>query len=241
MITQIDECALELYLKYGIMGTFMKRHLLIVGGMGPQASVYAHKRVLDIAYSGGAHNNEDYPRITHLSINVPDFITDKRRKAEALENIMQALSEVDTHSVTSGFIACNTAHMLFDEVAERVGKDKMMSIIDATKSFANKKGLDSTKIGILATPSTLAAKLYSAGILPDEGQQKIIENCIRALISNESPEHVYPNLLPVLDDFLTRGATHIVLGCTELSMLGGFLTKYPLIDPVDITISRLME
>ena len=38
-------------------------HILIIGGMGPQASIYAHRRLIDVANHRGARTNEDYSHI----------------------------------------------------------------------------------------------------------------------------------------------------------------------------------
>ncbi|NCU37549.1 aspartate/glutamate racemase family protein [Candidatus Saccharibacteria bacterium] len=218
------------------------QHILIIGGMGPQASVYAHKRILDIAHERYALHNNDYPRITHLSVNVPDFIADDTRKFEALFQLKDAISEISVESVSEGFIACNTAHMLYDDLAKLVGREKLYSIVDETSRHIETLRTPSVKIGLLATPSTIQAELYKVDILPTPEQQDVIESCIRGLISNESPRKLYRRLLPVLDDFQRKGATHILLGCTELSILYDILaSRYHLIDPVDIIIRKIMR
>ena len=52
----------------------MKKRIIIIGGMGPQASLDLHGRLLDGAIKRGARNGGDFPDILHLSLPVPDFI-----------------------------------------------------------------------------------------------------------------------------------------------------------------------
>lgn len=68
-----------------------KHNILIIGGMGPQASLKLHEHILIKANEQGALHNEDFPSITHLSIPFADFISDESRKDEALEMIKQRL------------------------------------------------------------------------------------------------------------------------------------------------------
>ena len=69
----------------------MNKHILIIGGMGPQASICLHERLIDRAVNLGATNGEDFPRITHLSLPIDDFISGEHKKTAALGVILQSL------------------------------------------------------------------------------------------------------------------------------------------------------
>lgn len=70
----------------------MKKSILIIGGMGPQASLLLHERIIKRAIKNGAKDNEDFPVITHLSIPVPDFIgADSTQRQRALETLLSYL------------------------------------------------------------------------------------------------------------------------------------------------------
>lgn len=70
----------------------MKQNILIIGGMGPQASLLLHERIIQGAIKNGAKDNEDFPAITHLSIPIPDFIsTSSTAKQRALETLLSYL------------------------------------------------------------------------------------------------------------------------------------------------------
>lgn len=72
----------------------MSKEILIIGGMGPQASLELHERILDVSAEHGAKHGHDFPEITHLSLPVEDFINDSKGKDKALRLITRALHRV---------------------------------------------------------------------------------------------------------------------------------------------------
>ena len=71
----------------------MKR-IIIVGGMGPQASLQLHQELLHTAAANGAQEGDEFPHIVHLSLPVKDFISDQRFAAKALELIAGSLERL---------------------------------------------------------------------------------------------------------------------------------------------------
>lgn len=69
----------------------MKKNILIIGGMGPQASLTLHRKLIDAAVQHGAKNGDDFPAITHVSIPVPEFIDSKQDIQKALDIIKEHL------------------------------------------------------------------------------------------------------------------------------------------------------
>ena len=48
----------------------MKQRIIIIGGMGPQASLELHRRMIQQALADGAKDGTDFPHIVHLSLPV---------------------------------------------------------------------------------------------------------------------------------------------------------------------------
>lgn len=70
----------------------MKKRILIIGGMGPQASLLLHKRIIQCAIDFGAKDNVDFPMITHVSIPMPDFISaNSKARGEAASLLRDCL------------------------------------------------------------------------------------------------------------------------------------------------------
>src|SRR5690349_21717498 len=124
------------------------KHILIIGGMGPQASVYAHGLVIKEAAAAGADDNDSYPRITHLSINVKDFISQPTYRNEARDYILRCLNEIDLKTVDKAFIACNTAHVLAADIQKETNLP-LVSLMDVTTEYFEAHP-DIDCIGILA-------------------------------------------------------------------------------------------
>lgn len=214
-----------------------QKHILIIGGMGPQASIHAHQQIIkECQKITDQLNNNSYPRITHLSINTDDFISDPEKKTKSLQYILECLEEIDIDSVTAGFISCNTAHILFDDI-QATTKGKIISIIDTAKECAG-----AHRVGLVATPTTLKANLYDIKNLltPDQQSSDNIESIIREVISNGASDNLARRLEIEIEKLKLKGAEQVILGCSELSILGDLLSFDYTIDPINLTIKKIL-
>lgn len=78
------------------------KKILIIGGMGPQASLTLHQKLIESAIKHGVCSGQDFPAITHVSIPVPEFVDTNSGKSRALRVIKEHLyclwqSRVHTH------------------------------------------------------------------------------------------------------------------------------------------------
>lgn len=215
----------------------MSKHILIIGGMGPQASLHAHKRIISLSQQTSTSDNSSYPKITHLSVNVNDFISDEKHKPAAAKQLISSLSDINMESIDIGFIACNTAHILFDDL-QKVARGKLVSIIDTVTSEID----DASSIGIVATPSTIRKHLYGdkVKIIPDQTSLANTETIIRKVIAGTPVESLTGDLQFEIDKLLQNGAERVILGCSELSMFSQYLDQDIIIDPIDSTIHKII-
>ncbi len=214
------------------------KHILIIGGMGPQASVYAHHLLLEEFQKTATQlDNSDYPRITHLSINVDDFISDPSKKESSLQYILRCLGEVDLNSVTVGFIACNTAHLIFDDIQKTID-GKLISVIDTVKAC-----VEGRKVGLVATPVTITSRLYDMDniITPDDSDFKNIELIIRQVISDGPSKNLAHKLEAEVIKLKSKGAEEVILGCSELSILGRYLELDYVVDPMSLIVKKVLS
>ncbi len=72
----------------------MKNRITIIGGMGPQASLDLHRRLLERAVRLGAKSGGEFPEIRHLSLPIDDFISDETKTSTALELISGSLEQL---------------------------------------------------------------------------------------------------------------------------------------------------
>lgn len=207
----------------------MKR-IIIIGGMGPQASLELHRRIIERAANNGARNGSDFPHIVHFSLPVDDFISDTRKTEKAFRLIVRSLKGFTFQNDDTTMIACNTAHLLKDRL-ETALQITLTSLIELTVEFIAK---NHQKVQLLASPTTIQTGLYTSALaergvevlLPSKKQLKHIETTIRMVIASEIPRPFEESEIPTL------------LGCTELSCAFG--ESAGVIDPMNILIDTIL-
>ena len=229
----------------------MKQRIIIIGGMGPQASLELHRRMIQQALANGAKDCTDFPHIVHLSLPVPDFIANESRRSEALEIIINELKNIDASMDDVIIIACNTAHLLQSDIEQRLNI-RITSMVDAAIDYVSRHH---KTIRLLASPTTIRTGLYdkplkAAGVTvltPGEDEEQALEMIIRAVISGQTISQPALDKIPIIIQSEQANATNyinnypssppVLLGCTELSC--AFAEKPNTIDPMNILINHL--
>ena len=143
-------------------------------------------------------------------------------------------------------LACNTAHLLLDDL-QRVSKVPFVSMIDeVVKSIVEDQV---TTVGILGTPSTIRLKLYQSAldkhgiksILPSQSQIKVLEKIIRNIIKGELKQSDTQKLKKIADYLQNKGVEAVVLGCTELPLVFPTGYKLPVYNSVEILAEALLH
>jgi aspartate racemase len=223
---------------------FMGKRIVIVGGMGPQASLELHRRIIAGAAQGGAKDNEDYPEIVHISIPVPDFISSGNSSA-GMGQLKESLNSVKLRKDDQIVLACNTAHLVLPDLEVHF-KVHFLSLVDITVRAI---GLKSHTIGLLASPTTINMKLYEKPLqkigksllLPTQEEMQNIENTIREVIAGAEPSALEAKFQSIIERMRSKGAEKIILGCTELSLIFSHTKHSDLFDPLDVICRQLVE
>ncbi len=218
----------------------------IIGGMGPGASARMLQVMVSMASDEfGARNGEDFPEIILSSIPVPDFISDKRNIQPALNMLKDRVKKLNIMNVSCFGIACNTAYILFDDL-NLVSGAPFVSMIDEVANEIIQKKVK--KIGLLASPMTIAAGLYQKVlensmevILPTDKQMEIIEDIIRNVIAGRNSFIDSKRLLSIAKSLDKRGAQGIILGCTELPIIFPREKGFTVFDSVEILSRALLR
>lgn len=208
----------------------MKKTLAILGGMGPEASEYMYKTLIKMSIEKfGAVHNDQFPDIALLSVPVPDFISDENSKKTALKMLKSRVRMIDSKQVLCFSIACNTAHLLLDDLQKET-KVPFVSMIGEMVKQVQKGGYK--KIGLMGTPTTLRTGLYSQtlkkvgveSVLPNPKQIEQLEQIIRGVIAGKNGKREELLLIKIADSLVSKGAEAVILGCTELPLV--FPAKY---------------
>lgn len=224
-----------------------KKALYILGGMGPGASNYFYKLLIDLAISKfGAKNNDDFPEIVLYSVPVPDFISDEKSKSKALEMLREKVKLINNDNALCISIACNTAHILLPKL-QKVTKTPFVSMIEETAKKVHQDGKN--RIGLLATPSTIKYGLYQevlsqqriTTIIPSKQQIRKIEVIIRNVLKGKLFKKDNDNLKEIADDLINKGAEAIVLGCTELPLIFPKKFNLPVYNSLESLAEKLLQ
>lgn len=214
--------------------------------MGPQASSYFYDLLIKKSIElFGAKNNEDFPDILLLSIPVPDIIANKSEQARALKMLKKKVREVNKLPIVSISIACNTAHLFLADL-QKESKVRFISMIEEVARAVKKDNI--TKVGLLATPSTIKSRLYQKAlrkygveiIVPSETQIDKLEKVIRRVISGKSNKDDKKVLISIANS-LSEKANGIILGCTELPIVFPKSYKLPIFNSSETLAIRLLE
>lgn len=222
----------------------MNNQITIIGGMGPQASAHLHKRVLDLSRQFHDGAPDSYPSIQHFSLQIPDFIKSDENVDNAIEKINKACASMDFENTCVIGIACNTAHLLLKDL--HIPKDKLISIIDSVEGELD--ALGKTKIGVLASPFTLRSQMFQnlivrqgkTPITPSLEDIKHLDRIIHRVIQNEDPTLFVSALSKIVKKLEKNGAEVIVLGCTELPIVG-VISDLPVVSSTDALARAMLQ
>lgn len=224
-----------------------QKTIAILGGMGPQASSYLLKLLIDFSVSEfRAKNGTDFPEILLLSEPIDDFISDKTKAKKALTILtdkMKALTSINPNLIA---IACNSAHILLPEL-QKLTDAQFISIIQEVSEEIKKSNFK--KIGILATPTTINSKIYhkslqNRGIVlisPTKRELTEIEKIIRNVIAGRNSLKDSGRLYLISKNLIDRGAEGIMLACTELGIIFSRNCTFPVFDSLEILARGLLR
>ncbi len=195
----------------------------ILGGLGPMASVYFYELITSLTCADCDQE--------HISLLLSSFAHTPDRTAHILNpgapdptpDMVDAARRLEAAGAQLLAMPCNTAHYFYDAVARSVGIP-MLNIIDETLRLLAARG--ARRVGLLATEGTVRARTYPMHaekfgiecIAPGESEQKALSEIIYGQIkSGREPD--FRQFLQVADALSNAGCDHLVLGCTELSLL----------------------
>jgi len=198
----------------------------VLGGMGPLATVdFMHKVLLATA----VRSDQDHvPMVVTCIPQVPDRTAAFRGEGESP---LPAIIDSGRRLVAAGadlvLMPCNTAHLWFDEIHEAL-QVPMLHLVDAALDDAAALTSAHDRIGLLATDATLASGLYVnrqpanrrpvQWLLPTAREMNDYVMPGIAAVKAGQLQHSSTLLLVAAHALVRRGATALVLGCTEIPL-----------------------
>ena len=215
----------------------------VLGGMGPLASA---QFMLRLTLLTPAESDQDHiPTVLWSDPRVPDRTAARDGIGpDPLPRLLRGIQGLRAAGCGAIAIPCNTAHGWYEPMAEAAGMP-ILHIVDAAAADLRRIGIAPGTVGLMGTSATLAMRLYQERlekqgwtmIEPDEAQmRRLVTPAIASVKANRAAEAYLP-LVDVVNSLAARGATCVVLGCTEipLGIQAGPVSvlRVPVVDTID--------
>lgn len=221
----------------------------ILGGMGPESTADLFLRIIRAT---PAETEQDHLRvIIDNNPKVPNRTEAliSGDTAPAISMLTATARNLERAGAQLIGIPCNTAHAFLPDIRGSVG----VPVLDMIDETARRVRLDfggSTVVGLLATDGTLRTRLHHQAlerhglevVTPGRDAQRTVMEVIGEVKLGGVPADGLEKLAPAIEDVAGRGATAIVAGCTEISLvLSAQPPPLPWIDPLQVLAERLVE
>ena len=212
----------------------------IVGGIGPAASIRLQQLVLERDRHQYIHHNGN------INPQPSGFLVDSLHTPYILYNnplipncnlgalglgpspvpaLIETCLALERAGATELVFCCTTAYLWLEQVQDSIKSIPIVNLLDLIASQVEHQG--HTCVGLLDVDGTLAAGCFQAVlqedhhlhvVLPTKKEQRMIMKAVSTLkADNELSSRLVQKLLRIVQHMQRRGATAIILGCTEIS------------------------
>lgn len=220
----------------------------VLGGMGPMAGVEFQKRLIE--NTPATRDNDHIKVISFTNPHIDDRTTCIKNGGCFATEVIKSIKVIEEAGAKTAVMMCNTAHSKFDKISNAVNIP-LINIIQETVNYISDKFINCQNVGILATDGTIMSKLYqnelqqkniSTIILNKEDQTVLMEliygtNGIKSgFVNNLLNKFVVQEMIMKLKN---AGAELVILGCTELSLLG--VDDNQVVDPLTVVSQKVVS
>ena len=225
----------------------MKR-LGIFGGMGPAASAEFVNRL--VAQTPASCDQEHIPFVLWNNPQIPDRSTSLRNNDNRpLPFLLEGIQILKAARCDLIVIPCNTAHFWYDDMIRL--KVPIVHIVDSVSDALRDNGVAAGTIGVMGTQATVELGLYQyklnkAGwtcIVPTKEEMDTLVQPAIDLVKAGDMIKSHAMLMSVVDSLIARGATAVVLGCTEipLAVKEDNRNTIPLVNSIDSLVKAVLK
>lgn len=221
------------------------RSVGILGGMGPEATILLMQRVM--AAVPARDDSDHVPLIVHQNPQVPSRIAALIEGTGADPGPVLAGMARDLAAAGAEGLAmpCNTAHHYAPVIRDATSLP-FLDMIEVTAATLRARG--ARRVGILASPATRLARVFEAPfaahgltplVLADDSALLAI---IRAVKAGEGARSLAPRLAGEAEALIGDGADHLLVACTELSLISeGLPDTVPHTDSLDCLTEAIVS
>ena len=191
----------------------------ILGGMGPYATNFFLKRILDL--TPAKLDKDHFHTIIDNNVKIPSRTRAVKYNEESpVNDIVHSINNLGKIGCSFVMLPCNSVHYFYDKVSEKIEIPWLNMIEIVSNKILD---LNYTKPLVLGGYITTQKKVYSQ-FLPKSvylsgSENRIIESIIEEIKINNSlekkSEQTIKNIIKTYDDSIDS----ILLGCTELPIV----------------------
>jgi len=227
----------------------MKR-LGILGGMGPAASAEYVVRL--IQQTPATCDQDHIPFVLWSDPTVPDRSTSLLNKDDKpLPYLLAGIKGLFSAGCNLIVIPCNTAHFWYSELVRQNPRVTIIHIVDSVADALRDVDVINSTVGLMGTQATIELGLYQYKlnkqgwdcIVPTKEEMDTLVQPAIDLVKAGDMIKSHAMLMSVVDSLITRGATAVVLGCTEipLAVRESQQGNIPLINSIDSLVKSAIK
>ncbi|MGK7753679.1 MULTISPECIES: aspartate/glutamate racemase family protein [unclassified Roseovarius] len=217
----------------------------ILGGMGPEATILLMQKVLDAV---PAQDDADHiPLIVHQNSQVPSRIKAliEGRGADPMPVLISMAQDLERAGAQALAMPCNTAH----HYAVAVTHATSLPFLDMINLTARHLATAGAKtVGMLASPATRKTGVFESAfaahnLVPLWAEEEgVLLSIIRAVKAGEALDTLTPRLGHIAARMTAEGADHLLIACTELSLMAHSLPPgTPNTDSLDCLVKAIVD
>ncbi|MFA6974072.1 MAG: amino acid racemase [Parcubacteria group bacterium] len=219
----------------------------ILGGMGPLAGIELQRKIVENTPALG--DSDHIKMVCFTNPQIKDRTKSLNEGSDFADEIIKSFNSMKSLDVNIGLIACNTAHAQFEKISANVDFP-LINIINETVAYLEMKYRGLKKIGLLATDGTIKSKIYEKAlkqrgfsiIVPKNSDQQKLMDIIYGFDGIKASGMSAKNtreIKTIMTNLNKKGAEAIILGCTELSVLG--IKGKKIVDPLDVVSRKIVN
>jgi aspartate racemase len=213
----------------------------VLGGMGPLASAHFMVRLTQL--TPAVRDQDHVPAVLWSDPRVPDrTVADPTGEADPLPWLLRGIDGLERAGCGAIAIPCNTAHRWYDAMRAHA-RVPVLHIVDAAAAELRGMRTGSARIGVIATQAALGMRLYQDRLgalgwdclVPSQDEMDRLVSPSIGLVKLNRMAEAYAPVVQVVQSLAARGATSVVLGCTEipLAIQAGPTPDLPIVDTID--------
>jgi aspartate racemase len=226
-----------------------EKMLGVLGGMGPLASAHFMVRLTQL--TPAARDQDHVATVLWSDPRVPDrTVGQPSGEADPLPWLVRGVQGLQRAGCGAIAIPCNTAHRWYDAMCD-AAQVPILHIVDAAATDLRRIGCAAGRCGVMATQAALAMRLYQDRlgaqgwdcIVPSPDEMDRLVSPAIALVKLNRMADAYEPLAETVRRLAARGATVVVLGCTEipLGIQAGPAPDLPVVDSIDALARSAIE